>query len=52
MSLVPPYDYNQLKVRIAHLPPETKQQLRDLLGCDMVVMQFKTEDGALKKDEF
>jgi hypothetical protein len=48
----PQLDYNQIKLRIYNMPADEKKQLRQLLGCDLVVMQFKNHLGALLRDEF
>ena len=45
-------DYNQVKLCIHNLSPAEKTQLRESLGCDLVVMQFKNSAGALLRDEF
>jgi hypothetical protein len=49
---VPQLDYNQIKLRIYNTPPADKKHLRELLGCDLVVMQFKDQLGKLMRDEF
>lgn len=45
-------DYNQIKLAVHNMPAELKQKFREILGCDIVVLQYKDQNGNLDKDEF
>jgi len=48
----PAVDYNMIKLRIHALQPDKKLELRTMMGCDLIVMQFKDLVGTVMRDEF